>query len=169
MNLLQTNFMQDQISTIGVLSLFETTKQERTTFVESIVNQVLDGQADPIKVHLQFKCAEDIFKQITGDEKFKSVLLDACDKHGKTFTFQNAKFERKEVGVKYDYSACNDPILASLEQKAIELSEKVKARQTLLKTAPLSGLVLVDEESGETFKVYPPSKTSTTSVAVTLK
>lgn len=159
-----------ELLTTQSLSLFETTKEARTAFVEQIIEQVHEGEQDPIKVHLQLKCAEDIIKQITGNDVFKSDLLDACDKQGgKSFMYQSAKFEKKEVGVKYDYSQCNDAKLAELEAQAAQISEELKARQALLKTAPQSGLIITDPESGETYTVYPPSKTSTTSIAVTLK
>ena len=159
-----------ELLTTSALSLFETTKEARAAFVNEIIDQVHEGQADPIKVHLQLKCAEDIIKQITGNETFRKDLIDACDNQGgKSFTFQNAKFEKKEVGVKYDYSQCNDAKLAELEAEMAQLSEAVKARQELLKTAPQSGLIVTDPESGETYTVYPPAKSSTTSIAVTLK
>ena len=162
--------MEQLLITTNTLSLFETTKQQRKVFVQNVLDQIRDGNTDPIKVHLQLKCAEDIIKQITGNEEFRSELIDACDKQGgKSFTYQNAKFEKKEVGVKYDYSQCNDAKLVELESKIELLSEQLKSRQSLLKTAPASGLTVVDEESGETYTVYPPAKSSTTSIAVTLK
>jgi hypothetical protein len=159
-----------ELLTTNALSLFETTKEARAEFVDQIIEQVQDGKLDPIKVHLQLKCAEDIIKQITGNDCFKKNLMDDCDKQGgKSFMYQNAKFERKEVGVKYDYSQCNDAKLAELEAELAQITESVKARQALLKNAPQSGLIVTDPESGETYTVYPPSKSSTTSIAVTLK
>ena len=96
--------------------------------------------------------------------------MDDCDKQGgKSFMYQNAKFERKEVGIKYDYSQCNDSKLVELEAELAQITELVKARQALLKSAPQGGLIVTDPESGETYTVYPPSKQSTTSIAVTLK
>lgn len=159
-----------ELLTTQSLSLFETTKEARAAFVNQIIEQVHEGEQDPIKVHLQLKCAEDIIKQITSNDIFKGDLLDACDKQGgKSFMYQSAKFEKKEVGTKYDYSQCNDQVLVSLEAQHAELTEKLKQRQKFLQTVPIAGYIVTDEDSGETFKVFPPSKSSTTSVAVTLK
>jgi len=92
------------------LSLFETTKAERQDFAQSVIKGIKDGLSDPLKVHYQVKCMEDIIKNITNDAEYKSMTLDEAAKYGKTFDHYNAKFEVKEMGVKYDYSVCNDPV-----------------------------------------------------------
>ena len=51
----------------------------------------------------------------------------------------------------------------------IELKEKIKAKQDFLKTVPISGLSILVESTGEMVTVYPPSKSSTTAVSVSLK
>lgn len=159
-----------ELSTTSILSLFETSKAERQTFCLDIISRLEDGQADPLKIHLQIKSAEDMIKQLNENTVYKSFLLDAAQKYGsKSFDFGNAKFEIKEVGAKYDFSKCGDPVLAALEAKAAEIGEKLKARQAFLKTVPLAGLSIIIEETGEGVTVYPPSKSSTTAVAVTLK
>lgn len=159
----------DQLTTTGIVSLFETTKDQRQSFCIDLVKRLENGEVDPIKLHLQVKSMEDIVKQLNDNAIYKSMLLDAAEKHGKKFTFQNAEFNVREVGVKYDYSQCNDPVLAELEQQAATIGEALKARQKFLQTAPQSGLTIVIESTGEAATVYPPSKSSTTSVAVTLK
>lgn len=159
----------EQLTTTGIVSLFETTKEQRQSFCIDLVSRLEGGEVDPLKVHLQVKSMEDIIKQLNDNTVYKSMLLDAAEKHGKKFTFQNAEFSIKEVGVKYDYSQCNDPVLAELEQESARIGEALKARQNFLQTAPQSGLTIVIEATGEAATVYPPSKSSTTSVAVSLK
>lgn len=159
----------EQLTTTGIVSLFETTKEQRQSFCIDLVSRLEAGEVDPLKVHLQVKSMEDIIKQLNDNTVYKSMLLDAAEKHGKKFTFQNAEFSVKEVGVKYDYSQCNDPVLQELEQEAAKIGEALKARQKFLQTAPQSGLTIVIEATGEAATVYPPSKSSTTSVAVSLK
>ena len=156
--------MELQTST---LQLFETSKQERQAFVSDLIAKVDNGLTDPLKIHLQLKCLEDIVKQMTSNVVFKDILLNEASKMGKSFEYQNARFDIKEVGVKYDYSRTGDPIILELLEKQEELDKKVKARQEFLKTIPSEGqeIVIVDE----VIRVFPPSKSSTTSVSVTLK
>ena len=149
------------------LSLFETSKVERQSFAEAVTNNLLEGLADPLKVHLQVKCMEDIIKQITSNPVYRDIVVTEAAKYGKTFEQHNAKFEIKEAGVKYNYENCGDPILQSLEQQFEAIETDVKDRQKFLRSLPESGMeILVDDEL---VKVYPPSKTSTTSVTINLK
>jgi hypothetical protein len=162
--------MTQELSTTSILSLFETSKEQRQTFALGVVNALQEGQADPLKIHLQVKCMEDIIKLLNGNTVYKSAVLDAAGTYGqKSFDFQNSKVEIKETGVKYDFSKCEDLALIELHRQQAELDAKVKARETMLKTIPLKGMIITDEETGDTYTVYPPSKSSTTSVAITLK
>jgi hypothetical protein len=159
--------MDNQISAIGVLSLLETTKEQRESFVRSIVSALDEGQVDPLKIHLQVKNTEDLIKQITADEKYREFLLNEAQKYGKSFEQYNAKFQVKETGTRYDYSGCNDAELRELEMQAQHWQDKLKERQKFLQNLPASGLEVL--QGDELVTVYPPVKTSTTSVTVTLK
>ena len=149
------------------LGLFATDKAQREVFANDIVNRIQVGEIDSINVHLQLKAMEEIIKQIQSNATYKKTLLEDAEKYGKSFDKYNGKFTIKEVGVKYDYSKCNDSILLELEEKAAELDAEIKERQAFLKTVPSSGIDIIDF-NGEVLKVYPPSKSSTTSVTVQL-
>jgi hypothetical protein len=160
----------EEMSATSMLSLFETNKEQRQSFVVKVVESLEHGQVDPLKVHLQVKMMEDIIKGLNADKTYKSHVLDAAQKYGqKSFEYSNSKVEIKETGTKYDFSNCNDPVLARLHAKQAELDAEVKARETMLKSVSEKGLVITDEETGETVTIYPPSKSSSTSVAITLK
>lgn len=173
---------QIELSTTSILSLFETSKEQRQDFISRVVMSVEAGEVDPLKVHLQIKCMEKIIEGITStDEKknkesaplakrYRKALLEAAEKYGaKEFEFMNSKIKIGETGTKYDYSLCGDPELIEWTAKQNELAEKIKARQELLQNTPVKGVTLVNEETGETYTVYPPSKSSSTSIIVTLK
>ena len=148
------------------LSLFETSKQERQNFAEQITNNLLEGLADPLKIHLQIKCMEDLIKQITSNSIYKDLIVTEAAKYGKTFEHHNAKFEIKEAGVKYNYENCNDPILKDLEDKFAYIENEMKDRQKFLKSIKGSVQVLIQDEL---LTLYPPIKTSTTSITINLK
>ena len=155
-----------KIATVTDLSLFETTKAERQDFAQSVVNGLKEGLSDPLKVHLQVKCMEDLIKQITSHPEYKDLTLDEAAKYGKSFEMHNAKFEVKEMGVKYDYSACGDPVYNELSEKMAELEKELKDRQAFLKAVKPGTEILVEDE---VVVLYPPVKTSTTSITVNLK
>jgi hypothetical protein len=161
--------LQDQIATTSLLSLFDTTKQERQSFCIDVISRLEAGQSDPLKVHLQVKSMEDMIKQLTDNKVYKTLVLEAAEKFGgKSFKFGNADIQVKEVGTKYDYTQVNDPKYFALKVIADEANKALKEREEFLKSVPSEGLQVVDE-NGELNTVYRPSKTSTTSVAVTLK
>ena len=146
-----------------------TTKEQRSQLVREIFDEVLNGRINPLELHLRLKSAEEVIKQLTGLEPYKAILLDEAQRYGKSFDYQTAKIDIREVGVKYDYSGCGNSELAALydQQKAIEA--KIKAIETYHKGLPSAGVQVLNPETGEVETHYPPSKTSTTSVAVTLK
>ena len=155
-----------RIATTTDLSLFETTKAQRQDFAQSVINSLKEGLTDPLKVHLQVKCLEDIVKQLTTHPEYKDLTLEEASKHGKSFELHNAKFEIKEAGVKYDYSNCGDPVYNELAQKMAELEKEIKDRQAFLKAVKPGTEILVEDEI---VVLYPPIKTSTTSITLNLK
>lgn len=170
------------LSATEKLQLFQTNKLERSQLVGELMTAIEAGEIDPLKVHIQFKCMEELIFQLTSTDekknkdgyeiakKYKKALQDAAEKYGqKSFQFLNAKIEIKEVGTKYDWSKCEDHVLAGLLEMQAQIDKDVKARQDMLKTVSEKGLIITDEETGDTCKVYPPAKSSTTSIAVSLK
>ncbi len=71
------------------------------------------------------------------------------------------------MGVKYDYSVCQDPIYNKLKDELEALQEKIKAREMVLKSLSQEGLQTLIED--EVVTLYPPNKTSTTTISVNLK
>ena len=149
------------------LSIFETTKAERQKFAQSVIKSIKDGLSDPLKIHYQVKCMEEVIKNITSDPDYKSMTLDQAAKYGKNFEHFNARFEVKEMGVKYDYSVCNDPVYNKLKAQLTVLEDDIKAREKYLKAIPTSGVETLFED--EVVTLYPPAKSSTTSITVNLK
>ena len=164
-----------ELSTKNILSLFETDKAQRSSFVLQVIQGLQDGTADPLKVHLQIKGMEEIISMFTDAKKYpttaepyKELLMCEAEKFGKTFEQHNAKFQIKETGTSYDYSQCNDEIINNLHCQLEALKSSIKERETFLKTISIHGLDVITGH-GEVVKVFPPAKKSSTSVTVTLK
>lgn len=104
-----------------------------------------------------------------GDKELKDMIRTEIVKYGKAFTTsRGVKFELVETGTKYDYNASADFVLPMLESQAESLKERIKLRQEFLKTIPKEGMELLNEETGEMERVFPPVKTSTSSFKTTL-
>lgn len=165
----------DQMTSVSILAIFQTTKEQRESFVKDLIERIENGKVNPLNVHIQLKSIEDIQARLTDAKKhpetsakYRSALLEAAAPYGKKFEYMGAKIEQKEVGVKYDYSQCADPVLYRLEAEADAAAKALKQRQDMLKTLPLSGTTMVDEVTGEAFTAYPPSKSSTSYLAVSV-
>ncbi len=163
------------ITAPNILTLFDTTKEQRGSFVADLVQRIDDGEIDALKVHSQVKSMEDIIDRLTSDKgkspelakRYKVLLLDAANNYGKSFELHNAKFETKEVGTKYNFDQCGDSELLSAYLERERLDAKIKAREAFLKTVAIEGMDI--RVGDELITVYPPAKSSTTSIAVTLK
>lgn len=171
--------MNNQMTVIDALSLFDTDKKQRLDFAKQVVDNLDNGTADALKVHLLLKSMEDIIKTLTDKsdknknsdlaKKYNKLLLDTAQRHGKEFDYYNASFKEKEVGVKYDFSNCNDSQLADLERQKAELEAKIKERQNFLKTLPTNPFNYINEDTGEVEELWKPIKTSTTTLETKLK
>ena len=169
-----------ELSTTNILSLFETNKAQRIKFCEDLINKMGDGEVNPLQIHAQIKSIEDLLTTLTSTDKsknkntdialtYKSMLMNAAEKYGKSFQLFNATYTIKEVGAKCNYDNCGDLELNELMAQAEVLKAKIESRQETLKHLPLSGMLTTDEKTGETYKIYPPSKKSTTAVSVSLR
>tara|TARA_R110000868_G_scaffold274033_1_gene533274 strand:+ start:26 stop:598 length:573 start_codon:yes stop_codon:yes gene_type:complete len=109
-----------------------------------------------------------LIKEIKGNKDYIELLREEVSKYGKSVnTASGTKIELAEVGTKYDYSNCGDGQLEDLNNQLQILELSIKERQTFLKALPLSGIEVLHME-GIIQKVYPPSKTSTSSVKTTI-
>jgi hypothetical protein len=173
-----------EMSTKSILALFETTKEQRRSFVNDILQRLEDGEVDPLEVHLQVKAMEDVILQLTSTDKeknkgnleaaiqYKNILIDAFANRAagqKSLDFHNSKFTVMEAGTVWHYENTEDPVISDLYQQQEDLKKKIKEREKFLQNVPAEGLLVTDEATGETYKVYKPYKTSTTTISVKLK
>lgn len=169
--------LNDAMPATSIVALFDTNKEQRSSFVMGILKALDNGKIDPLKVHKQVKSMEQIIAMLTDKKDYPTTataynkhLLDAADKQsGKTFELYGGKWTIKEVGSKLDYSQCNDSELLTLEAAAKAATDALKERQTYLQNLPAAGIETVDKESGELITIYKPSKSSTTALTVSLK
>jgi hypothetical protein len=112
---------------------------------------------------------ENFIKELRSSKQFSDYVRDEIAKNGKQIETQSAKLELAETGVKYNFDNCSDPIYQKLEQQLQSVEADLKDRKEFLKTVPMSGLSIINEETGELSTIYPPSKQSTSTYKITLK
>lgn len=156
-------------------------QSDAATIVHNIVEAVDEGVVDALKALAAIKKLESIADVATNKDPKKNkhadlaLLLqthvsDASQKQPeKKFSMYGATFTKTEAGTKYDWSKCEDPQLVMLEQAAKKATDALKERQEFLKNLPDGGMIVTDEETGETSRIYRPAKSSTSTVSVSFK
>ena len=141
-------------------------KSQVQIFAQQIIDQVESGSLDALEVDIRSKALIDALSQII--KSIANLTLAEADKHGKSFEYKNAKIQVKELGSKWHYDKSNDSKYFSIKSNIEKLDIERKDRETFLKSLKQKTSIL-DEETGELIEVFPPYKTSTTGVVVTLK
>lgn len=139
-------------TTLSVLHLMPSTKDQVNTFSSDIINRVKSGDLSALQLRANLKFIEMTLEKIK--EGIKSEVMNEASKYEKSFEYRGFRITQKETGIKYDFSS--DKIHALL-------SEKIEEREKLLKSIS-KPIETVDTETGETTTLYPPIKKSTTSL-----
>lgn len=111
---------------------------------------------------------EFFIKELKSNADYIDYLRYEIAKYGSAHTTASGtRIELAEVGVKYDYVFCEDDILNDMIIQREALDERIKERQDFLKRLPAEGIDIISEH-GEVKRIYPPSKSSTSSVKCTI-
>ena len=111
---------------------------------------------------------ETLIKEIKSTPEWIDYLREEVAKRGASvITPSGTRIELAEVGVKYDFSKCGDEQINDLFAEQERIESLIKERQTFLKTIPVSGLDIVTI-NGELVRIYPPSRSSTSSIKTTI-
>lgn len=154
-------------TTLSVINLLPSGKEQLAKFVRTFKDEILANNTDPLKSLVQLKYAEKTIAEILKDEEIdyhflKEFLL--YDKDEKVIV-NGAELRQSEVGVKYDYTDCGDPIWNDFTKKINELTEKKKEREKFLQNISYDKGT-VDPDTG-LFITRPP-KSSKTKIVVKL-
>lgn len=153
-----------------IINTIPQTKSEQSSMAAQFVEQVKNGDVSPLDAVAKMKSLQEVITAFLKNEDVVSAVLNECDKYGKgeTPTSNGAAFTVKETGVKYDFSACGDPVWNRLKEESDRISEQMKEREQYLKI--IKGTKTeIDEETGEVYTLNQPTRTSTTSFAITFK
>ena len=151
---------------VSYLNVMPNTKAQIKNFANQVVSMVESGNENALKVFATLKGIDETCKAI--NKQILAYALDEAEKYSeKTIKAFNCEITKKEVGVKYDYSVCNDAVWNRLNERLFEIKDMMKAREKMLKS--INGSIhITDEDTGEIAEVFPPAKTSTSSLSIKL-
>lgn len=154
------------METLALLNAAPSTYVDIQNFVYKAKQELLSGEYNPLDIEIQLKAMEELIKMLRGDSDIKNAAIKEAEKYGKgQFEYRGVKMNVREAGVKYDYASTGDSTWAILDAEAKEIAEKKKAREKFLQNIPIGGVA--DPDTAEL--IQPPVKTSSTTLAVTLK
>ena len=152
---------------LSILKNLPNNKEQVKTFVSSIKNEILANTKNTLPILVQIKMVERTIEDILKDEEIDLKFLkefQLYDKDEKVIV-NGAELRQSEVGVKYLYPDCGDPVWIDLNKQIQELTDKRKEREKFLQNIPYDKGT-VDPDTG-VFITRPP-KTSKTKVIVRL-
>lgn len=153
-------------STLKIFSQFPSTKKEIETTAMTIRNTVLEGEVNELLFWKQLMAMDKLVATMKSDVLLKDAVLESAYKYGsKPFEAHNASFRIQETGTKYDYLSCGDAEYEMICAEVEKWANKKKEREEFLKTIKPDQTVF----GADGVQIMPPTKTSTTSVVVTIR
>lgn len=145
--------------------IFESNKAQLMAVVDQYAQEIAFNGGDPLKDLVL--CRKFSFLLEKMEDALKGAVIRELSNHDNSeTTLMDCSIKEVESGVKYDFTNSE----AWVVQKKIvdEATAKLKEIEAFAKGCR-SETTILDEDTGEMIKYYPPVKTSTTSLRVTLK
>ncbi len=155
--------MENKTATLSVL-VSELEPKDFLGSLAPVIEQIENGEQDPLKIYVRLKAI------ISECESVLPGILDKArdeaEKYGqKRFKLFGATVEIKEVGTKWIFDQTNDPIYFKANSELQNAKTACSEREKFLKTLK-EPMTFVDEETGETIKIFPPRKESKSGIAI---
>lgn len=136
----------------------------------TLIQPIIDGEIDPLQAVAKIRFLSDMLTAALKDDRVKDIILGEIDKNGgKEATAFGVKFTQKEMGVSYDYTVCGDPEYDRLAAEMEDLKARMKDREKFLMGIPAEGLPMVDQETGDCYKIIRPLRRASLNYSVTFK
>lgn len=157
------------MSTIKLFDNYPKNKFDQQMLANDIILPVIEGEVNPIETYIKARSMLEALKIVTDDDRIKDLVITEVEKYGNKAEFNSANLQVKDVGVKYDYSVCNDQIYNDLLYMLNDIKEQIKIREKFLSKIPSEGTTIVYEQTGEVRTIYPPIKQGSQGITITFK
>ncbi|MTI30208.1 hypothetical protein [Xanthovirga aplysinae] len=127
---------------------------------------VEQGQYDLLPTLIGLKKIQTYIDSFLSEEAFQAAALAEAQTHGKKDKeLKGSKISIGELGTKYDFKA--DSEWNKLDKEIKTITQKRKDHEKFLKSLS-SKVEVLDDETGQVFPHFPPTKSSKTGLKVTL-
>ena len=157
------------MSTIKLFDNYPKNKFDQQMLANDIILPVIEGEVNPIETYVKARSMLEALKIVTDDDRIKDLVIAEVEKYGNKTEYNSAKLQVKDVGVKYDYSVCNDQVYNDLLYMLNDIKEQIKIREKFLSKIPSEGATIVYEQTGEVRTIYPPIKQGSQGITITFK
>ena len=153
---------------ISLLTILPGKKDEVNTFVSKVLSEIDAGIYNPLELFVRLNALTKAMGLIK--EAIESQAQDEFSKYGEKSTeVYGANIQQAEAGVRYIFDKCGDVNYDALILEQNKIAEKLKKQEDFLKTIPVSGIEVTDENTGEICRIFPPAKSSKTILKIILK
>lgn len=155
----------NELATLKQSGILTASKDELSTMVSSYIKELAINGGEPMN-DLAL-CRKYIYLLEELEKELKPYGINELNQYDKQEAdLLGVTMKVVEAGVKNDFSSTTSWVA----QKAIVDAENVKLKEIETLAKGTKGtLIVVDPETGETHNIYPPVKTSTTSIRITFK
>lgn len=151
----------------SVLQLLNADKTALDFFANSIIQDVKQGNSNPLEIAMLVKKYEYVLDQIKENIKV-NVNTEAVKYGEKPFMYGGSEVHYTPTRTEYDFSKCGDALWNDCDHWADKWTLARKERETFLKTlqAPMK---ILNEDTGELETVSPPIKKQSYGIKITIK
>jgi hypothetical protein len=154
----------NELSTLKKSTIVSADKREMTNIVSQYLEDMAYNGGEPLK-DLAL-CRKYIFLLEELEKGLKDFAITELESYERNETdVLGTTVKAVEAGVKWDFSASS--AWANQKAKVDAEAKRLKDIEAFAKTLK-SKTTVVDEETGETIEYFPPAKSSSTSIRVTL-
>lgn len=152
-------------------TVIPTTKLALNQTALKLTQALENGEVDALDLLRTFKMME-LLKETIKETLISTALSQASKYPEKELELHGCTFKKMEAGTKYDFSKCGDQTYELIMETAEKVKEEKEKREKFLKG--IDGHITIeniDQNTGEVknIDIYPPVKTSTSTIQVTLK
>lgn len=156
-----------ELQQLEVNSLLDLTKKNIQSIVSDTVSRVISGDLSAINALVYARKAKELFESL--EKEIRPIAEDSFHvAKGEKYVMHNVELVESETGVKYDYSACNDPEWDELNARSEGLKNDLKKRETFLKTVT-KPMTIVNTFTGEIVEIHPPVRSGKMGLKLTIK
>lgn len=123
--------IQETALSFELNSLMESNKAFRTELAQTVVQDVRDGLLDPTQVFIYANKGKEFFDSVVNN--VRPIVASKQIQKGGIKSYHSEIIEKKNPD-SYDFSVCGDFEWDNLNAQLTEIKEKIKERETFLKT-----------------------------------